>query len=123
MFCCGSSLCAHRWSWSVRVIGVGGVFVSKRKTAYELRISDWGSDVCSSDLVAAGREASFRAGQYDGPAGLVGEGGAHRRDQRRLDLAGERVALLRVVDRQDRDGIAPLDLELVVAHRASLSGR
>src|SRR3546814_2183079 len=26
------------------------VFVFKQKTAYELRISDWSSDVCSSDL-------------------------------------------------------------------------
>src|SRR3546814_1924737 len=29
------------------------VFVFKQKTAYELRISDWSSDVCSSDLAAA----------------------------------------------------------------------
>src|SRR3546814_10563514 len=27
-----------------------GVFFFKQKTAYELRISDWSSDVCSSDL-------------------------------------------------------------------------
>src|SRR3546814_15601102 len=26
------------------------VFFFKQKTAYEMRISDWGSDVCSSDL-------------------------------------------------------------------------
>src|SRR3546814_1190829 len=29
-------------------------FFFKHKTAYERRISDWSSDVCSSDLVAAG---------------------------------------------------------------------
>src|SRR3546814_12513457 len=29
------------------------VFFHEQKTAYELRISDWGSDVCSSDLLAA----------------------------------------------------------------------
>src|SRR3546814_8137256 len=29
------------------------VFFFKQKTAYEMRISDWSSDVCSSDLVAA----------------------------------------------------------------------
>src|SRR3546814_9098639 len=29
------------------------VFCFKQKTAYEMRISDWSSDVCSSDLVAA----------------------------------------------------------------------
>src|SRR3546814_7348717 len=27
-----------------------GVFFFKQKTAYEVRISDWSSDVCSSDL-------------------------------------------------------------------------
>src|SRR3546814_14293100 len=29
-------------------------FFFKQKTAYELRISDWSSDVCSSDLRAGG---------------------------------------------------------------------
>src|SRR3546814_10382732 len=28
-----------------------GIFFFKQKTAYEMRISDWSSDVCSSDLV------------------------------------------------------------------------
>src|SRR3546814_4248253 len=28
------------------------IFFFKQKTAYELRISDWSSDVCSSDLLA-----------------------------------------------------------------------
>src|SRR3546814_10369083 len=28
-------------------------FFFKQKTAYEMRISDWSSDVCSSDLVSA----------------------------------------------------------------------
>src|SRR3546814_2104117 len=31
------------------------VFFFKQKTAYEMRISDWSSDVCSSDLLT-GRE-------------------------------------------------------------------
>src|SRR3546814_6095152 len=31
------------------------VFFFKQKTAYEMRISDWSSDVCSSDLTPAGR--------------------------------------------------------------------
>src|SRR3546814_8918103 len=30
------------------------VFFFKQKTAYEMRISDWSSDVCSSDLVRGG---------------------------------------------------------------------
>src|SRR3546814_6806405 len=36
-------------------VGLGCVFVLffKQKTAYEMRISDWSSDVCSSDLPPA----------------------------------------------------------------------
>src|SRR3546814_10503169 len=30
------------------------VFFFKQKTAYEMRISDWSSDVCSSDLTSLG---------------------------------------------------------------------
>src|SRR3546814_2555225 len=35
-------------------------FFFKQKTAYEMRISDWSSDVCSSDLSAAPRAATPR---------------------------------------------------------------
>src|SRR3546814_7096809 len=35
-------------------------FCFKQKTAYEMRISDWSSDVCSSDLIA--RDAEERLG-------------------------------------------------------------
>src|SRR3546814_7930414 len=31
-------------------------FFFKQKTAYEMRISDWSSDVCSSDLLVAKQE-------------------------------------------------------------------
>src|SRR3546814_3047048 len=34
-------------------------FFFKQKTAYELRISDWSSDVCSSDLRDIGDLATF----------------------------------------------------------------
>src|SRR3546814_15160338 len=34
-------------------------FFFKQKTAYEMRISDWSSDVCSSDLSAALFDASL----------------------------------------------------------------
>src|SRR3546814_8044359 len=49
-------------------------FLFKQKTAYEMRISDWGSDVCSSDLVslasgeqcaAALREAGYQVSEID----------------------------------------------------------
>src|SRR3546814_8147229 len=35
---------------------VGVFFFFKQKTAYEMRISDWSSDVCSSDLSQGGPE-------------------------------------------------------------------
>src|SRR3546814_75825 len=34
-------------------------FFFKQKTAYEVRISDWSSDVCSSDLVGAAQRGLF----------------------------------------------------------------
>src|SRR3546814_6201417 len=43
------------------------VFFFKQKTAYEMRISDWSSDVCSSDLA--------RRHRADLGAHLGGEGG------------------------------------------------
>src|SRR3546814_9986159 len=44
-------------------------FFFKQKTAYELRISDWSSDVCSSDLaeMAAYREPFLAAGEARRP--------------------------------------------------------
>src|SRR3546814_5110761 len=38
-----------------RFLSVMYCFFFKQKTAYEMRISDWSSDVCSSDLPAARR--------------------------------------------------------------------
>src|SRR3546814_10092280 len=39
--------------WLCRIVGSLLMFFFKQKTAYELRISDWSSDVCSSDLPIA----------------------------------------------------------------------
>src|SRR3546814_12274011 len=36
------------------------LFFFKQKTAYEMRISDWSSDVCSSDLALAAAHAQSR---------------------------------------------------------------
>src|SRR3546814_10011660 len=36
------------------------VFFCKQKTAYEMRISDWSSDVCSSDLARLSESGSGR---------------------------------------------------------------
>src|SRR3546814_9895761 len=61
-----------------------GFFCFKRKTAYEMRISDWSSDVCSSDrFIATGRrhiafvgpQATIRVGDGTTP------GGEFRRDR------------------------------------------
>src|SRR3546814_4072462 len=41
-------------------------FFFKQKTAYEMRISDWSSDVCSSDLLSA-------TGGFAGFAGDIGK--------------------------------------------------
>src|SRR3546814_6977312 len=35
-------------------------FFFKQKTAYEMRISDWSSDVCSSDLVGLSTQRTLR---------------------------------------------------------------
>src|SRR3546814_7722301 len=44
-------------------------FFFKQKTAYEMRISDWSSDVCSSDLPSAGvpERGVKRVDQYVAP--------------------------------------------------------
>src|SRR3546814_5846961 len=42
-------------------------FFFKQKTAYELRISDWSSDVCSSDLFA--RQLARHAQKFTPPQG------------------------------------------------------
>ena len=38
------------------------LYVTKQKTAYEITLGDWSSDVCSSDLAAWGRRASSGRG-------------------------------------------------------------
>src|SRR3546814_6229716 len=50
------------------------IFFFKQKTAYEMRISDWSSDVCSSDLIA-GRAAARGLSSVG-----AGPDASHRRD-------------------------------------------
>src|SRR3546814_7911957 len=64
-------------------------FFFKQKTAYEMRISDWSSDVCSSDLGAAG-PGDIEGGAVPGQVRRPEEeeqarrpGPADRRDPRR----------------------------------------
>src|SRR3546814_7345800 len=58
----GICLCIDLWSSGVGVLYLCTYldvslallfFFFKQKTAYEMRISDWSSDVCSSDLLTA----------------------------------------------------------------------
>src|SRR3546814_17060772 len=51
---CGSIVCLAIVDSKIDVVFcciVFGFFFFKQKTAYEMRISDWSSDVCSSDLL------------------------------------------------------------------------
>src|SRR3546814_5499126 len=94
-------------------------FFFKQKTAYEMRISDWSSDVCSSDLV----DAELARDRFDlVPFGRIGPGESefHQRcesgkigvlleedDARaRLDLAFTPVGLDAIVDQPHQRGLA-----------------
>src|SRR3546814_3578207 len=54
-------------------------FFFKQKTAYEMRISDWSSDVCSSDLAAMADPARWHAYFPDTHAAMAAEGLAYYR--------------------------------------------
>src|SRR3546814_10846425 len=53
------------------VSGLLFFFFFKQKTAYEVRISDWSSDVCSSDLLDAGGLEDLLAQSRDLPLGFL----------------------------------------------------
>src|SRR3546814_21187018 len=56
----------------VLVMSVWVFFFFKQKTAYEMRISDWSSDVCSSDLATAGTGGGVRCREPDRRCGRRG---------------------------------------------------
>src|SRR3546814_2675665 len=70
------------------------VFFVKQKTAYEMRISDWSSDVCSSDLSRRARPErsggwrtrGYFASRCKGPSGPAENSreGRHRSEERRV---------------------------------------
>src|SRR3546814_9199573 len=79
MLCCVYYSCVICWLCACLVFSCFFFFFFKQKTAYEMRISDWSSDVCSSDLPSYDRLlASFSRGDPRGalksiisrPAGL-----------------------------------------------------
>src|SRR3546814_8246809 len=67
------------------------VFFFKQKTAYEMRISDWSSDVCSSDLLAQrlyrdrdGRHPDRTDPDLVGPRASTRSDGRARSEERRV---------------------------------------
>src|SRR3546814_1106736 len=76
-------------------------FFFKQKTAYEMRISDWSSDVCSSDLapVVAGQHAGRDAKQEGAADGErhhgIGRAGAP--DDVRQQVAADAVGAQQVL--------------------------
>src|SRR3546814_14679198 len=78
------------------------MFFFKQKTAYEVRISDWSSDVGSSDLLAAPLAARRRTDPRSAP-------GEERRDpltRQPRAFAGAAAALDRLVERGEGEGFA-----------------
>src|SRR3546814_7935012 len=63
------------------------LFFCKQKTSYEMRISDWSSDVCSSDLLT---------GKYRGADDL---GQSARGHKAKAYMAGKGPAVLAAMDR------------------------
>src|SRR3546814_7148344 len=74
------------------------VFFFKQKTAYEVRISDWSSDVCSSDLLRqlcrrlgdAGAVHAYRLSERTAAKGIGSAGGDHHHVHPRPDAEAER---------------------------------
>src|SRR3546814_1354113 len=77
-------------------------FFFKQKTAYEMRISDWSSDVCSSDLAASRTLTSTLAhdlGALDQQFASLGETGRGN-----SDLLANAIASLRGRSEERRVG-------------------
>src|SRR3546814_6684271 len=81
-------------------------FFFKQKTAYEMRISNWSSDVCSSDLcpqpVYIERRSVRRSGprRFDQDIGLAGQGVQHgviRRSREEIGRASGRERVCQYV--------------------------
>src|SRR3546814_2909622 len=74
------------------IMSIFFLFFFKQKTAYEMRISDWSSDVCSSDLVAGGDRRDHGAVLGVRLAGALtgGEGGGSEQQQGRGERSEER---------------------------------
>src|SRR3546814_4165994 len=96
---------------------MSGFFFFKQKTAYELRISDWSSDVCSSDLDVVLARHAF-GGRFHGAVDVAHR--AHflarlgRRGFQFGAIGGGVVARVRPVVPLDFQRFAALDRKSVV---------
>src|SRR3546814_2669488 len=114
------SLCVYRVCILYEYLIVFDFFFFKQKTAYEMRISDWSSDVCSSDLPSVGvrrygesdvnrlrfiRHAQKMGFSLDEIAGLLQITGKHSCEQnrqlteRKLVAVSLRIRQLRNLER------------------------
>src|SRR3546814_2208380 len=119
------SFVVRMFLWVVRIyIGQCAyslVFFFKQKTAYEMRISDWSSDVCSSDLKDHIADGEAEPGTLLNAVGLVGPRDiAHEIETRLKAGEGEPFRLYdddgelyyegRIIgDHTGWDGFTPLD--------------
>src|SRR3546814_9163355 len=76
-------------------------FFFKQKTAYEMRISDWSSDVCYSDLVAGAHAANDRVEVRAVAIDIAAHGMDRVRD--RLHVALEQAAGVGVGDHRSEE--------------------
>src|SRR3546814_7724161 len=76
-------------------------FFFKQKTAYEMRISDWSSDVCSSDLLESLADILLAIGQAHALAAAAGRRLHHHRI---ADLVGDADRMFRILDHADIAG-------------------
>src|SRR3546814_9391518 len=81
------------------------LFCFKQKTAYEMRISDWSSDVCSSDLL--GQVAEFLERHAEALEWYRSVAGGPPREQARLRIA----KVLHDLDRDDEAWAALAELQ------------
>src|SRR3546814_9481231 len=92
-----------QWLLGRELCYLQGVFFFKQKTAYEMRISDWSSDVCSSDLSGTAAQADSNAAPARSPV----------RAEKREGF-GWRLAGIKTVPDSMKSGFAPVDRKSVV---------
>src|SRR3546814_3909768 len=88
---------------TVYVVEVILFFFFKQKTAYEMRISDWSSDVCSSDLCLRGARDDVETAAERREAGdvdLVEGAGVPRVEVERVEVDTARGGAVRSEERR-----------------------